>query len=74
MDHSFLTRKQSVMGKILKTAWVATIILLLCSFSIKAQQRYQTREGSIAFVGSYTDSIVIASSDNLFVLITYDTA
>jgi hypothetical protein len=66
--------KQLVMGKILKTTWIAAFVLLLCSFSIKAQQRYQTREGSIAVFGSYKDSIVIASSDNLFVLINYDTA
>jgi hypothetical protein len=62
------------MGKILKTAWVATIILLFCSFSIEAQRRYQTREGSIAVIGSYKDSIVIATSNHLFALINYETA
>lgn len=60
--------------KIIKTAWLATFALLLCSFSIRAQQRYQTREGIIEVIGSYRDSIVIASSDHLFVLINYQTA
>jgi hypothetical protein len=62
------------MGKILKTAWVAVIVLLLCSFSIRAQHRYQTREGMMEVFGSYRDSIVIATSDHLFVLINYQTA
>jgi hypothetical protein len=61
------------MGKILKTAWLSAIVLLLCS-SVKAQQKYQTREGIIQVIGSYGDSIVIASSDHLFVLIDYETA
>lgn len=62
------------MMKTLKTAWVTVIVLLLCSFSTKAQQRYQTREGVIEVIGSYNDSIVIASSDHLFVLLNYETA
>lgn len=60
--------------KTLKTAWIATIALLLCGLSAKAQQKYQTREGIIEVIGSYGDSIVIASSDHLFVLIDYETA
>jgi hypothetical protein len=62
------------MEKILKTVWAGAIVLLLWSFSAKAQQRYQTREGSIEVIGSYRDSIVIANSNHLFVLINYDTA
>jgi hypothetical protein len=62
------------MVKILKKDCIAAFVFLLCSFSIKAQQSYQTREGSIAIIGSYKDSIVTASSNNLFVLINYDTA
>jgi hypothetical protein len=62
-------------GKNSKTAWVAVIVLLLCSFSIRAQHRYQTREGMMEVIGSYRDSIVvIATSDHLFVLINYQTA
>ncbi|MFT5715316.1 MAG: hypothetical protein ACI9WT_001896 [Flavobacterium sp.] len=60
--------------KNLKTIWVAVIVLLLCSFSTKAQQRYQTREGMMEVIGSYRDSIVIATSDHLFVLINYQNA
>ena len=59
--------------KILKTAWLAIIALLLCS-AANAQQKYQTREGIIEVIGSHGDSIVIASSDHLFVLINYQTA
>jgi hypothetical protein len=62
------------MDKILKTAWLGAIVLLLCSFSIKAQQIYQTREGIIEIIGSHRDSIIIASSNHLFVLINYETA
>jgi hypothetical protein len=62
------------MEKILKTAWVGTIVLLLWSFSARAQQRYRTREGSIEVIGSYRDSIIIANSNRLFVLINYETA
>lgn len=62
------------MGKILKIARVAVIVLLLCSYSIKAQQKYQTREGIIEVIGSFGDSIVIATSDHLSVLINDQTA
>ena len=62
------------MAKILKTVWICTIVLLLWSFSAKAQQRYRTREGSIEVIGSYRDSIIIAYSNRLFVLINYETA
>jgi hypothetical protein len=62
------------MGEIIKTVWVAAIVLLLCSFTIRAQQRHQTREGMMEVIGSYRDSIVIATSDHLFVLINYQTA
>ena len=62
------------MAKILKTVWICTIVLLLWSFSAKAQQRYRTREGSIEVIGSYRDSIIIANSNRLFVLINYETA
>ncbi|UQD55144.1 hypothetical protein [Flavobacterium sp. K5-23] len=63
------------MAKILKIARAFTIIVvLLWNFSTKAQQRYQTREGIIAVIGSYRDSIVIASNDHLFVLLNYETA
>jgi hypothetical protein len=62
------------MGEIIKTAWVAAIVLLLCSFTIRAQQRYQTREGMVEVIGSYRDSIVIATSDHLFIVINYQTA
>jgi hypothetical protein len=62
------------MMEILKTATTAAIVLLLCSFSIKAQQKYQTREGIMEVIGSYRDSIVIATSDHLFVLINYQNA
>jgi hypothetical protein len=62
------------MREILKTVWVAAIVLLLCSFSIKAQQSYQTREGIVEVIGSYRDSIVIANSDHLFVLLNYQNA
>ncbi|MFV8347395.1 hypothetical protein [Flavobacterium sp. ZB4P13] len=64
-----------VMVKILTKVWVWTIIaLLLWSFSAKAQQRYQTKEGSIEVIASYRDSIIIANSNHLFVLINYETA
>jgi hypothetical protein len=66
--------KQKVMRKNLKTAWIGTILFLLWSFSAKAQQRYQTREGNIEVIGSYRDSIIIANSNRLFVLINYETA
>ncbi|MFV8326914.1 hypothetical protein ACNQGH_13535 [Flavobacterium sp. ZS1P14] len=63
------------MVKILTKVWVCTIIvLLLWGFSAKAQQRYQTREGSIEVIGSHKDSIIIANSNHLFVLINYETA
>lgn len=62
------------MGKNLKIGLIGIIVLLLWSFSAKAQQRYQTREGIIEVVGSYRDSIVIANSNRLFVLINYETA
>ncbi|MGO4817484.1 hypothetical protein [Flavobacterium sp. W22_SRS_FP1] len=62
------------MRKIQKTVWVAAILLLLCSFSINAQQSYQTREGIVQVIGSYRDSIVIANSDHLFVLLNYQNA
>lgn len=61
------------MIKDLKTVWLATFVLL-SSFSIKAQQKYQTREGAIAVIGSHMDSIVTASSNHLSVLINYETA
>jgi hypothetical protein len=61
-------------GKNSKTAWVAVIVLLLCSFSIRAQHRYQTREGMMEVIGSYRDSIVVPPADHLFVLINYQTA
>jgi hypothetical protein len=63
-----------VIVKILKTVWIGTILLLLWSFSAKAQQRYQTKEGSIEVIGSYRDSLIIANSNHLFVLINYETA
>ncbi|PKH66355.1 hypothetical protein CXF59_10355 [Flavobacterium sp. ALD4] len=62
------------MGEIIKTAWVAAIVLLLCSSTIRAQQRYQTREGMVEVIGSYRDSRVIATSDHLFIVINYQTA
>ncbi|MFV7234466.1 hypothetical protein [Flavobacterium sp. ZB4R12] len=63
------------MVKILTKVWVCTIIaLLLWSFSVKAQQRYQTREGSIEVIASYRDSIITANGNHLFVLINYETA
>ncbi|WP_339920806.1 hypothetical protein [uncultured Flavobacterium sp.] len=63
------------MAKKLKIVWVFTnIVLLLWSFSAKAQQRYQTREGSIEVIGSHRDSIIIANSNHLFVLINYENA
>lgn len=62
------------MRKILKTVCVAVTLLILCSFSINAQQSYQTREGIIQVIGSYRDSVVIATSDHLFVLLNYQNA
>ncbi len=44
------------MAKILKTVWICTIVLLLWSFSAKAQQRYRTREGSIVKFFIYVQS------------------
>lgn len=53
---------------------IAVIALLFCSLSAKAQQKYQTREGIIEVIGSYGDSIISANSNQLFVLIDYETA
>jgi hypothetical protein len=44
-------------GKNSKKQLAAVIVLLLCSFSIRAQHRYQTREGMMEVIGSYRDSI-----------------
>lgn len=64
-----------VMVKILTKVRVCSImVLLLWSFPAEAQQRYQTKEGSIEIIGSYRDSIIIANSNHLFVLINYETA
>ncbi len=62
------------MMKTITIIWLAIFLLLLGSFSTTAQQTYQTREGIIEVIGSYQDSIVIASSDYLTVLLDYQTA
>lgn len=61
------------MIKTLKIVWLTTFALL-GSLLIQAQQKYQTNKGTIELIGSYRDSIVIASSDDLSVLINYETA
>ncbi|WP_040474121.1 hypothetical protein [Flavobacterium frigoris] len=75
MQSDLYRSKYKIIAKKLKIVWSFTnIVLLLWSFSAKAQQRYQTREGSIQVIGSHGDSIIIANSNYLFVLINYETA
>lgn len=61
------------MIKSFKTILVSALVLL-CSLSGKAQQIYQTREGSIGVIGLYRDAKTIANSNQLFALINYETA
>lgn len=49
-------------------------VLFLCNLAAKAQQIYQTREGSIGVIGVYRDAKIIANSNQLVALINYETA
>jgi hypothetical protein len=50
------------------------ILILLWSLSGKAQQIYQTREGSSVVTALYKNNKVIAQSNQLLALINYETA
>lgn len=62
------------MAKIIKTAWICILVSLLWGLSTKAQQIYQTKEGSIGVIGSYGNTKIIANSNHLLALINYETA
>lgn len=49
-------------------------LMLVLTLPGKAQQIYQTKEGSIGVISLYRDAKLIANSNQLFALINYETA
>lgn len=61
------------MARRFKTILISVLAFLM-SHQGKAQQIYQTKEGSIGVIGLYKDTMTSASSRQLFALINYETA